>query len=347
MVRFSSPRSRLAAALSVCAAAMAVAAGCAQSVHPQSNPPALTPAPPPRSGPKPSARPAPAGAVTPVTSATLDAAVKAEIAAVKGNVWVYAKNLDTGATYSLRGDERVRTASTIKLPILVALYAEVADGRARWDQELVVTKEKKVPGSGVLTEFADGTKITLRDAANLMIVVSDNTATNLVLDVVSADTVNARMDALGLTKTRAVRKIGGGSPSKVNDDPVWRLYGLGISTPREMVTLLERLERGEIVSAAASKEMIETLKREQYGDAIGRTLYDVPVARKLGALDRLRSDIGIVYSRRGRIAMAITVDDMPEVHYSPDNPGLILISRLSVLLMEGLAMAETPVPSVH
>jgi beta-lactamase class A len=276
----------------------------------------------------------------PSVPASLDAAVKAEVAATKGTVSLYAKNLDTGATYSFHGDERVRTASTIKLPILVAVYAEIADGKARWDQELVVTKEKKVSGSGVLTEFADGTTITLRDAANLMIVVSDNTATNLVLDVVSPDTVNARMDALGFPKTRAVRKLGGGSPSAVNDNPVWRLYGLGISTPREMVTLLERLERGEIVSPAASSEIIDTLKREQYGDGIGRTLYDVTVASKLGALDRLRSDIGIVYTRRGRIAMAITVDDMPEIHYAPDNPGLLLISRLSLLLIDGLAMPE-------
>src|SRR5512137_241951 len=320
------------------AAALLALAGCAQSVHPGSNPPALAPVP----------RAPAAGAAArtaPVTAATLDAAVKAEVASVPGNVWIYAKNLDTGATYDLRGDEPVRTASTIKLPILVAVYAEVAEGKARWDQELVLTKEKKVSGSGVLTEFADGTKLTLRDATNLMIVVSDNSATNLVLDVVSSDTVNARMDALGLTKTRSVRKIGGGSPSKVNDDPVWRLYGLGISTPHEMVTLLERLERGEIVSPEASKEIIETLKREQYGDGIGRTLYDVPVASKAGALDRLRSDIGIVYSRRGRIAMAITVDDLPEIHYAPDNPGLLLISRLSILLTEGLAMPGRPAPT--
>jgi beta-lactamase class A len=319
-----------------CAAAMMMAttAGCAHSARSVSASPALAPTPPPRA----------ALAAGPPAPASLDAAIKAELASVEGNVWIYAKNLETGATYSHRGDERVRTASTIKLPILVALYQEVADGKARWDQELVVSKEKKVSGAGVLTEFADGTKITLRDAANLMIVVSDNTATNLVLDVVTSDSVNARMDALGLTKTRSVRKIGGGSPGKVNDDPVWRLYGLGMSTPHEMVTLLERLERGEIVSPAASKEIIETLKREQFGEGIGRTLYDVTVARKVGILDRLRSDIGIVYSRRGRIAMAITVDDMPEVHYSPDNPGFILISRLSVLLMEGLAMPDTPAP---
>jgi beta-lactamase class A len=324
---------RPAAALSLVLAVVgSVSAGCAQSARSTSAPPALAPAPPTRQVAPPA----------PPTPDSLDAAVRAEIASVLGNVWIYAKNLDTGATYSLRGDERVRTASTIKVPILVALYAEIADGKARWGQEVVVTKEKKVEGAGVLTEFADGTRITLRDAANLMIVVSDNTATNLVLDVVSSDTVNARMDALGLTKTRSVRKIGGGNPGKVNDDPVWRLYGLGMSTPHEMVTLLERLERGEIVSPEASKEIIATLKREQYGDGIGRTLYDVTVARKVGILDRLRSDIGIIYSRRGRIAMAITVDDMPEVHYSPDNPGFLLISRLSVLLMDGLAMRDKP-----
>lgn len=322
-------RNALPLAAAACALSLSAPPAGAQGAKPAPKPSAAAPAA--------QASPAPPA---PAAPASLDAAVRAEVAKVPGNVWIYAKNLDTGATYSLRGDERVRTASTIKVPILVALYAEIADGKARWDQPIVVTKEKKVSGSGVLTEFADGTTITLRDAANLMIVVSDNTATNLVLDVVSPDTVNARMDALGLKKTRAVRKIGGGSPSKANDDPVWRLYGLGMSTPHEMVTLLERLERGEIVSPEASKEIIETLKREQFGQGIGRTLYDVPIASKWGALDRLRSDVGIIYSRRGRIAMAITVDDMPEIHYAPDNPGLLLISRLSLLLMDGLAMGD-------
>jgi beta-lactamase class A len=281
---------------------------------------------------RPSAATAPKGAPS-----ALDESVRAAIAGFRGQVWVYGKNLDSGASYSLRGDERVRTASTIKLPVLVTVFAQVAAGKARWEDTLVLTKEKRVSGSGVLGEFADGLRLTLRDAVNLMIVVSDNTATNLVLDVVPADAVNDQMDALGLKHTRALRKVGGGSPSKANEDPVGRLFGLGISTPREMVELLERLERGEIVSPEASREMIEILKREQYADGIGRTLYDVPIASKSGALDRLRSDVGIVYTRRGRIAMAITCDDMPEVYYNPENPGLLLISRLSLLLLEGLA----------
>jgi beta-lactamase class A len=277
------------------------------------------------------APPTPAGTAPP-----LDDAVRAALAGFRGTVAIYAKNLDSGATYSLRGDERVRTASTIKVPIMVTAFAQVAAGTLRWDQEVVLAKEKKLGGSGVLGELADGTRLTLRDAVHLMIVVSDNTATNLVLDLVSADAVNAQMDALGLTHTRALRKVGGGGPSRANDDPVNRLFGLGVSTPREMVTLLELLERGEVVGAEASREMIEVLKREQASDGIGRTLYDVPIASKSGALDRLRSDVAIVYTRRGRIAMAITVDDMPEVLYTVENPGLLLISRLSLVLLDGL-----------
>jgi hypothetical protein len=104
-----------------------------------------------------------------------------------------------------------------------------------------------------------------------------------------------------------------------------------------MVMLLEKLERGEVINAAISKEMIDLMKREQVRYAIGRTLWRLPMATKYGALDKLRSAIGIIYTRKGRIAMAITCDDMPEVEWSVDNPGYLLISRLSVLLTEGLA----------
>ena len=82
--------------------------------------------------------------------------------------------------------------------------------------------------------------------------------------------------------------------------------------------------------------MIKVLKRQQSHHGIGRTLTEVEIADKTGALDALRSDVAIVYSTRGRVAMAITVDDMPEVEWTVDNPGLLLISRLSLLLLDGL-----------
>lgn len=274
----------------------------------------------------------------PPVQSTLDEKIKAEIAEFKGKVWIYAKNLETGKDYALRADEHVRTASTIKLPIMTEAFRQVSRGKLSWTDELALTKQIKQGGSGILNEFSDDTEIDLKTAVNLMIVVSDNTATNLVIDKVTADSVNEFMSELGLNDTLSLRKVGGGGDAKAASDPVNKLFGIGRSSPRDMVKLLEMLERGQVVSKEASAEMIAILKRQQYTDGVGRNLLDtVPVASKSGALDRLRSDVGIIYTRRGRIAMAITVDDMPVVHYSMDNAGNELIWRLSQILQEGLA----------
>ncbi len=192
----------------------------------------------------------------------LEARLTEALAGSDGRVCLFAKNLDTGAAFGRGADDRVRTASTIKLPILIEAFAQVAEGRLGWEEPLVLTQEGKVGGAGILGEFAPGLTLTLRDAVHLMIAVSDNTATNLVLDRVTAEAVNARMDALGFPATRALRKIGGGGASRAGEDPANKLFGLGVSTPREMVGLLEKLERGELVSPEASRDMLEILKRQ-------------------------------------------------------------------------------------
>jgi beta-lactamase class A len=269
---------------------------------------------------------------------TLDARIRDAADSFQGKVYIYAKNLDTGKDYCLRCDEPTRTASTIKLAIMAETFRQVGEGKLKWDDEIVLTKEKKQGGSGILFEFSDNTKIDLKTAVNLMIVVSDNTATNLVLDKVGTDNVNAFMERLGFAQIRSMRKIGGGGDSKLwLTDPSARLFGLGRSSPREMARLIELMERGELVSKEASAEMIAILKRQQFKDGIGRGEPDtIPVASKSGSLDRLRSDVGIVYTRRGRIAMAITVDDMRVVAYDQENPGLAMIWKLSQILQEGL-----------
>ena len=272
---------------------------------------------------------------------SLDARVKAELAPFKGKVSLFAKNLDTGETYAFGADDRVRTASTIKIAVMVEAFARVAEGKAKWTDELVLTKAARYSGSGVLPELADGLRLTLRDCVNLMMLVSDNTATNLVLDYVTTDAVNARMESLGFSQIRILRRVGSGGESKEGKEPDNKRFGLGVATPREMVMLMEKLERGEIINPAVSKEMIDLMKREQSHYAIGRTLSDTPMATKYGALDRLRSAIGIIYSKKGRIAMAITVDDMPEVNWSVDNPGYLLMSRLSLILIDGLQNNST------
>jgi len=270
------------------------------------------------------------------TNTKFDEQVKNLISTFKGKVGLYAKNLDTGETYAVNADERVRTASTIKIAVMIEAFARVSEGKARWTDEVVLTKEKKVSGSGILFELSDNLHLTLRDAVNLMMMLSDNTATNLVLDVLTTDAVNARMESLGFKQIKINRKVMGGGDSMVGKDPENKKYGLGFATPHEMVLVMEKLERGEIISPAASKEMIELMKREQARYAIGRSLPDLPMASKYGALDSLRSAVGIIYSKRGRIAMAISCDDMPQIMWSVDNPAYLLMSQLSEVLVNGL-----------
>ena len=274
----------------------------------------------------------------------LDQSIQETIAHFPGAVSIYAKNLDTGKSYGLRENEPVRTASTIKLPIMATVFALIEKGQLKWSDRLTLTNADKVSGSGVAREFSDGLTMPLHDWMHLMIVLSDNTATNLILDKISADAVNDYMDKLGLKRTRSMRKVRGDGNDLKNPSgwskagllPENKRFGLGSSTPREMVTLLEMLDRGQVASLAASKEMLAILGRQQDRAGIARKLGEMKVANKSGALDQLRSDVGIVYSPHGKIALAITCEDIPRADYSPDNSGLVLISQLTQVLIEGL-----------
>ncbi len=277
-----------------------------------------------------------ANAVFPQRSVpSLDTRIRAEIAPFKGKVYLFAKNLDTGESYNFNGDERVKTASTIKIAVMIEAFARVAEGHAKWTEELVLTKASRYGGSGILPEMSDGLRLTLRDCVNLMMLISDNTATNMVLDYLTTDAVNARIDSLGFKQTRIMRRVGSGGDSKEGKIEDNKRFGLGATSPHEMVQIMEKLERGEVISKAASREMIDLMKREQARYAIGRTTSD-PMASKYGALDRLRSCVAIVYTKKAKIAMAITVDEMPDVYWSVDNPGYLLMSRLSAILIDGL-----------
>jgi len=274
-----------------------------------------------------------------------DQRVKAKLNGFHGKVSVYAKNLSTGLSYGILPDQPVRTASTIKLAIMVECFSEAEEGKLKWTEPIKVVEAEKVSGSGVVQELSDGDELPIRDLMHLMIVVSDNTATNLILNRVGGNAVNARMAQLGFRETRVMRKILGdganlkSQPSGVTEEgtkPENKSWGIGRSSPHEMVTILEKLYRGELVTKPASEEMIVVLKRQQYHEGIGRDMKDVTIASKSGALDHLRSDVGIVYSKNGPIVMAITVDDIPEIDYSPDNPGDLLISSLSEIFVEEL-----------
>ncbi len=272
----------------------------------------------------------------------LDKKIEEALKDFPGKVWISARNLQTGQSYGRQEDERVRTASTIKLPILAALHAEVKAGKAAWADVLEVGPKTRAQGAGVLLEMEDGHKVTLKEAARLMMAVSDNTATNLIIDRIGLDAVNERLASFGMEKTRALGKIGGGGRAKAYGE-AWNkradgsTYGIGCATSREMVDLLARIDQGQIVSAEDSKEILKLLSRQQSHEGLGRQLKGVSRATKPGALDLLRSEVGILSTSKAKVAMAITIDAMPAANWSVDNPANLMLSRLSTILWEGLA----------
>lgn len=280
----------------------------------------------------------------PAAAADLEARLREMSKQIDGRVSLYARNLDSGRDVAINADEPVRTASTIKLPIACAVVKFVADGRYAWSDRLTIRAEDKVSGSGVLADFSDGESISLRDATTLMIIVSDNTATNLLLDRVGGDPINEYLASLGLERTRVMRKIRGDGNqlkpaqgwTREGSRPENQRFGIGVSTPREMVRLLEMLEQGKLVDRHASQLVLQMLERQQYKDGIGRKADPFRVVSKSGSLDALRSDVGIVYTPHGRVAMAITVDGLPQIDYSPDNVAQKWIADVSLVLLEAL-----------
>lgn len=157
-----------------------------------------------------------------------------------------------------------------------------------------------------------------------------------MLDVLTTDAVNARMESLAFKSIKILRKVGAGGESVAGKNPENKKYGLGFSTPREMVFLVEKLERGEVVNASASNEMIDLVKREQSRFAIGRGRWQVPMASKYGALDSLRSAVGILYTKNGRLALSITVGRHARSQLVRRESDYLLISRFSQTLMKEL-----------
>src|SRR5437660_7255134 len=167
------------------------------------------------------------------------------------------------------------------MTVTTGLVARIAEVKAKWTDDLVLTKAARYAGSGILPELGDGLRLTLQDCVRLMMTLSDNTATNMVLDYLSTastpgtDAVNARMNSLGFKATRIMRRVGRGGDSEEGKKAEGKKFGLGSTSPHEMVDIMEKLERGEIVNAPASREMIELMKREQARYAIGRTIPSV------------------------------------------------------------------------
>src|SRR4051794_24598004 len=248
----------------------------------------------------------------------------------KGKVAIAVKHLGTDEAYFLNADRVMPTASLIKLPVLIETYLQDVEGKLKLSDNLTLRDADKVPGSGILTaNFSDGATFPLRDAVRLMTVFSDNTATNLVLDRVGIKAVNERMKEWGLKETRLNAKVYRGSTTSVNPERT-KKYGLGSTTAREMVTLLEELVVSDRVKPAAKQTILGLLHKCEDKDKFPRFLPEgVAVAHKTGSLSNARTDAGLIYLDDGPVALCVLTSENEDRRWTRDNAGDVLCARVA------------------
>ena len=251
------------------------------------------------------------------------------IAAHQGTVSVTVKHLTTGATFTHRADEPLPTASLIKFPVMIAAYQQAANGQLALMKSVTLNEADKVPGSGILTQhFSTGTQLSVRDAIRLMIVYSDNTATNLVVDQIGLPATTELMTKWEFPHTRLHAKVYRGDTSIAPERS--KLFGLGSTTAGEMLRLLERLQRKELVSEEASKQMYDHLLACDDKQRLALFLpAGTKVALKTGAVSASRTVAGIIESPSGPIAICVLTSNNKDQRWADDNAAQLLSAEIA------------------
>jgi beta-lactamase class A len=269
-----------------------------------------------------------------------------------GHTALYAIQLNTLKSVGIDADTPVQTASVIKLSILYHAMVEVREGKARWDEPITLHPHEAVSGSGILTFFDAPLTLTLKDVLTFMVILSDNTATNLAIDRFGIDPVNDRLQALGLENTHLYKKVmvpaTGPMPA---DQPK---FGLGKTTPREMATLMETIglchlhQRGTATTPGAARfaptddadravcsVALKMLKDQFYRETIPRYLEaadtsenGTAIASKTGSLDAVRNDVAIVMGKSGPMVLSIFTYDNRDHGWTVDNEAEVSIAKL-------------------
>jgi beta-lactamase class A len=283
-----------------------------------------------------------------------------------GTMGVYVRALTPGGVVAINADDPYQMASVFKIPILAELLCQVEAKQRSLDDRVVLTDAMKSPGSGVLKELSAGTSLTLRDYATLMIIVSDNTATDMLLSLVTKDAVNARLRQCGLTRTTVsmscrellydlvgmsgapdtpeTRKTALDRLRRREIDPGARAYrdpSANMTTAREMGQLLEAVVRPTLdggatdgpLPAAVCRGMLGIMRRQQVRNRLPLFLPPaVEIAHKTGSLSRVSNDAGVLYAPSSVCLVSVFTRDL-----ASDLDGATAIGRVGRTVYDAYA----------
>jgi beta-lactamase class A len=221
-----------------------------------------------------------------------------QVADFKGEAGVIIEDLSQGWEISLNKDKLFPAASLVKIPIMAACFYAQAEGKISLKDKLVLKTSAKAPGSGVLKNMPAGSSITVDRLIELMIAQSDNTASNMLIDLLTPDYLNTFFKREGLKNTNLARKMMDFKHRKIGVE--------NYTTAEDISRLLERIYRREFLNSAISDKCLAMLLRQKLRDRIPRKLpQDVPVAHKTGLERNVCHDAGIVFTPGGHFLVCV------------------------------------------
>jgi beta-lactamase class A len=273
------------------------------------------------------------------TDADLQARIAALAAKHHGKLALYAANLKTGDSIAIDPDKPVPTASVIKLTVLLDAMEQVKAGKHALTDKITLQKDDIVLGSGILQFFDTPLAITLKDALTFMIIESDNTATNLVIDQVGIKNVNDHIAQMGLKDTYLYKKVYKPASGPMPADQ--KKFGLGKTTAREMAKVMEAIVRCDLHDRKLCDDMVYMLRNQQYRNLVPHYVETSDtseglslIANKTGSLDEVRNDVAVIYSKNGPIVISAFTYDNEDKTWNNDNAAELLVAHIAKSIME-------------
>ncbi len=251
-----------------------------------------------------------------------------------GSIGLHAVRLEDGFTLSYRADQTFPAASVIKLHLLIAALQRVQVGQLELSTRIALPEAEIVLGSGLLQKLGVGALLTLQDYLTLMIIVSDNTATNMIIDVLGGrERINLQLEAWDLTSTRVVGKLMLPPERKNEDQIAGKMHQI---IPLEVVSILEKLYKGQLLNPELTVLALEILKKQEYTEMIGRLLPEgTVIGTKSGQIMGVRNDVGFVFSSQA-YAVAICSQGCTDLRYHIDNEAIWVIAKISRLIFDAM-----------
>ena len=288
-----------------------------------------------------------------MSQAELIAAIEKEIAWFGGSVSVFAQNLTTGEEVAYDPDTIRPTASTIKVPILVELFNQVEQGKVSLDDRLTSNEQNATKGSGILRDLRLGVELPVVDVATLMIVVSDNQATNMMIDLLGMDQINATMAAKGFPNTKLVNRI---DFEAIGDDA----KNLAVTTPRELAGIMAGVATNTILSEESCAGILEIMSKQHYLDTVARYFPYTPFAAESGRPDNglrvynktgswrgMRGDTALIEWPGTRYTIGLISEGATDARFWAENHGNVVLSKVSKLIFDYFGGDQlAPIPPV-